>query len=146
MSDDNKRAARRIPLEAFNDGKLEVIDETIAPDFIEHQPLPPGVPSGREGIKMLIGEMRKAFPDFKYTVEREIGEGDTIVQHLKASGTMKGDFMNMKASGKHAEWDEIHIARMQNGMAKEHWAVIDQMSMSQQLGFIPSPEEMAKAA
>jgi predicted ester cyclase len=146
MNDSDKAASRRIPLEAFNKGKLEVIDETIAPDFVDHEPLPPGMPRGLDGIKMMITELRKAFPDFKYSIDKEISEGDTIVQHMTASGTMKGDFMGMKATGKHAEWQEIHISRMHNGKGVEHWGVVDAMSMGQQLGFIPSPEEMAKAA
>jgi predicted ester cyclase len=145
MNDKNREASRRVPLEAFNKGKLDVIDETVAPDFVDHQPIP-GMPPGIAGLKMLISEVRKAFPDFKYTIDKEIAEGDTIVQYMTASGTMKGDFMGMKASGKHAEWQEIHIVRMRNGKGREHWGVADSMSMGQQLGFIPSPGEMAKAA
>jgi predicted ester cyclase len=146
MNDSDKAASRRIPLEAFNKGKLETIDEVVSPSFTDHQPMPPGMPSGIEGIKSMITELRKAFPDFKYRIDKEISEGDTMVQYMTASGTMKGDFLGMKATGKHAEWQEVHIVRMENGMGAEHWGVVDAFSMLQQLGFIPSPGEMAKAA
>jgi predicted ester cyclase len=56
---------------------------------------------------------------------------------IRASGTMMGDFMGMPASGKSASWDESHIGRYANGKLVEHWAVIDQLSMLTQLGFIP---------
>jgi hypothetical protein len=49
MSDKNKALAARIPLEAFNQGKLEVIDEVIADNSIDHGELPPGMPAGKEG-------------------------------------------------------------------------------------------------
>lgn len=47
MSDKNKALAARIPLEAFNQGKLEVIDELIADNSIDHGELPPSMPPGK---------------------------------------------------------------------------------------------------
>jgi predicted ester cyclase len=140
MSDIDKAAMRRIPLEAFNEGRLEVIDQVVDEGYIEHVPLPPGIPAGRAGLKDFVSGIRSAFPDFKYTVIHEVGEGDLVVQHLTVSGTMKGDFAGMPASGKHATWNEIHIARVANGVLAEHWAVVDQLGMLQQLGFVPIPE------
>ena len=52
---------------------------------------------------------------------------------------MTGDFAGMPASGKYAAWNEVHIARVANGMLAEHWAVVDQLGMLQQLGFLPQP-------
>jgi predicted ester cyclase len=145
MTDAEKALTRRVPMEAFNEGKLEAIDEALAPDFIENQATP-GFPPGGEGLKAFVVELRRTFPDFKYTLNKEIAEGDTLMQYLTATGTMTGDFMGMKASGKMATWNEIHIVRMQNGKGAEHWGVADELAMLQQLGFIPTPEEMAKAA
>jgi len=65
MSEKNKALAARIPLEAFNQGKLEVIDEVIADNSVDHGELPPRMPRGKEGIKLLIKALRSAFPDFK---------------------------------------------------------------------------------
>lgn len=139
MSEQNKAADARIPLEAFNQGRLGVIDEVISPDHVDHS-LPPGMPPGREGVKALIGALRSAFPDMKITVERQIAEGDLVVQHITAAGTMKGDFAGMPASGKHASWEAIHISRFIDGKVVEHWAVHDQLGMLQQLGFVPTPD------
>jgi predicted ester cyclase len=44
----------------------------------------------------------------------------------------------MPASGKHATWTETHIVRLVNGRVAEHWGNIDQVSMLQQLGFMPA--------
>ena len=46
MSEKNKALAARIPLEAFNQGKLEVIDEVVADSSVDHDSLPPGMPPG----------------------------------------------------------------------------------------------------
>jgi len=144
MSEQNKAIDARIPLEAFNQGRVEVIDQVISADFVDHSQLPPGVPPGREGLKALVKALRSAFPDFKVKIERQIAEGDLVVQHISATGTMKGDFAGMPASGKRATWEAIHISRLANGKVVEHWSVQDQLGMLQQLGFVPRPEAAAE--
>ena len=44
-SEQNKAIARRIPIEVFSQGRLEVLDELLAPDFTEHSQLPPAFPA-----------------------------------------------------------------------------------------------------
>jgi steroid delta-isomerase-like uncharacterized protein len=140
MSEQNKALVARILLEAFNQGKLEVIDEVIADNHIDHAVLPSGLPPGKEGIKLLAKTLRSAFPDLKITIDFSVAEGDLVVQHGTATGTMKGEFAGMPPSGKTATWAGIHIGRIKDGKIVEHWAVEDQLSMLQQLGFMPTPE------
>jgi steroid delta-isomerase-like uncharacterized protein len=140
MSDKNKALAARIPLEAFNQGKLEVIDEVIADNSIDHDSMPPGFPPGKEGLKLLAKSLRSAFPDFKITIDLQVAEGDLVVAHAKSTGTMKGEFGGMPPSGKTATWEAIHITRIKNDKIVEHWSVQDQLGMLQQLGFMPRPE------
>jgi steroid delta-isomerase-like uncharacterized protein len=143
MSEQNKAIAARIPLEAFNEGKLEVIDELIADDSVDHAELPPGMPHGKEGLKLLVTALRSAFPDLKITLKMEIAEGDLVMGYGTQTGTMTGEFAGMPPSGKTATWDAIHITRIKDGKIVEHWAVQDQLGMLQQLGFIPTPEAAA---
>jgi steroid delta-isomerase-like uncharacterized protein len=140
MSEKNKALAARIPLEAFNQGKLEVIDEVVADNSIDHGELPPGLPPGREGVKLFVKAMRKAFPDLKIKIDRQVAEGDLVVQHVSTTATMKGEFAGMPPSGKTATWEAIHITRIKDGKVVEHWQVQDQLGMLQQLGFVPKPE------
>ena len=75
MSETSKKTASRMPLEAFNEGRLDVVDEVLSADFDDHD-LPPGLPPGREGVKALITAVRSAFPDLKITIIRQIAEAD----------------------------------------------------------------------
>jgi predicted ester cyclase len=127
----NKAVARKI-VEGISRGDLSVIDNLIAEDFQEHS-LPPGSAPGKTGLKNVLTGVRKAFPDFSYKIEDEIAEGDTVVHRLAAQGTMEGEFQGMPPNGKQAAWQEIHISRYKDGKAVEHWAVIDQLGMMQQL-------------
>ena len=143
MSEENKALVARMPLEVWSQGKLEVIDEVVDPELIEHgTPAMPGVTMDREGIKTLVSEIRRAFPDLNVTLDHMIAEGDLVVTHATSSGTMRGEFAGMPPSGKQATWEQIHISRVRDGKIVEHWVVQDQMGMLQQLGFLQAPQGM----
>ena len=138
----NKATAKRFVDEVINGGNLALIDELLAADFVDHGEQP-GVPPTREGAKAFITMLRTAFPDLHATVEDVIAEGDKVVQRTTAHGTMKGAFAGMPPSGKSATWRQVHIIRFANGKQVEHWAVVDQLSMLQQLGFAEAPGQPA---
>jgi Predicted ester cyclase len=141
----NKASARRFTDEVVNGGNLALIDELLAPDFVNHS-APPGVPATRDGTKAGMAMLREAFPDLHATVDDVIAEDDKVVQRTTAHGTMKGAFAGMPPSGKSATWQQIHILRFADGKQVEHWAVIDQLSMLQQLGFAEAPGQPADVA
>jgi predicted ester cyclase len=144
MGTDLKTKFERIPLEILNQGNFGLIDELYAPDFVEHY-AQPGVPPTREGFKQVAMALRSAFPDLRYTVEDAIEAGDKIVHRLAASGTMKGDFLGIPATGTRATWTEIHIGRVANERLVEHWGLVDQLGMMVQLGVIPAPGQVPVA-
>lgn len=142
--EENKATMLRITNEVFNKGNVSAIDELVAADFVDHAS-PPGVPGTRDALKGFVTMYRAAFPDLHITLKAVIAEGDKVVQYATVSGTMKGDFAGMTASGKSATWDEIHISRIANGKNAEHWMVTDQMSMLAQLGFVQAPGQPVSA-
>jgi predicted ester cyclase len=138
MSEDIKAIGRRISVEVFGQGKFDVVDEVLAPDSREHGEFPPGVPPGREGLKMIARQLRAAFPDLKNTIDLQVAEGDLVATKVTYSGTMKGDYMGMPATGKQATWTESHFLRIKNGQIVEHWGDIDWLGMLRQLGLAPA--------
>lgn len=135
-TEQNKALANRV-LDGINQKNLSVLDEVIAADAVDHA-APPGMPPTRETAKQFLGMLVAAFPDFHYTVEFTVAEGDRVAQRLNASGTMQGEFLGMPPSGKQATWTETHVSRFADDKLVEHWASIDQAGMLQQLGFMPS--------
>ena len=134
----NKMIAERLPVE-LSKGNLAVLDEVIDAKAVDHS-VPPGLPQTREGTKQFFTGFRAAFPDLSFKVEDTIAEGDYVVQRVMGTGTMKGAFQGMPASGKSAKWEEIHIVRFANGKVVEHWANVDQLGMLTQLGFVQPPK------
>ena len=145
MTPEIKLTAERIPLEVQNNGNIALIDQLMAPNFVDHTPQL-GVAPTREGLKQSVTALRTAFPDVHYTIEGSVACGDEVVSRLRASGTMTGEFMGIPATGRKATWTEIHIGRGLNGLLTEHWAVIDQLGMLVQLGIVDAPGRVAVTA
>ncbi len=136
-TDDNKKTARRIVIELIKGGNLDLVENLIAANFIEHA-APPGTPQGRDSFRAMIPMLRSAFPDLEYTIEDQFAEGDRVAQRLVGHGTMQGSFMGMPPTGKRAEWQEMHIHRFDaEGKLAEHWETSNELGMMAQLGLIP---------
>jgi steroid delta-isomerase-like uncharacterized protein len=138
-TEQNKELIRRFVEEMFNRGNLSLADEFMAPDFVEHEELPPGIPEGREGVIMLTTMLRSAFPDLKATIDDIIAEGDKVVIRQTWSGTHKGEFMGIPPTGRSVSIGVIDIIRVAGGKFVEHWGQMDSMGLMQQLGAIPAP-------
>ena len=85
-TEENKALVLRFIEEVINQGKLSTVDELITADAVDHS-LPPGMPTGREGVKLFLGMIRTAFPDIHESVEDIIAEGDSVVTRTTWRGT-----------------------------------------------------------
>lgn len=135
--EENKAKNRRFYEEVINQKKLEVLDELIADDYVEHL-LPPGVPPGREGLKIFISVLHAAFPDGKLTIDEMVAEGDTVATRLTFHGTHTGEFQGIPPTGKKVTVPALDMIRIIDGKAVEHWGGPNQFALLQQIGVIPS--------
>jgi predicted ester cyclase len=135
-STQNADALRRILAEAFGQGNVEILDEVMAPEIVEHQP---GLPNTREGLKAVIGQLRRWFPDFTMTVEDMTVDGDKVWARATARGTHLGEMMGHPPTGKRMEITVLDIARFAGGIMVEHWGVPDRFAQLEQLGLLPQP-------
>ncbi len=138
MSAEEHKAIARRAYEIFSSGPLEAIDEVIAPDLVDHN-AQPGQAGGIEGTRQLLGMLRAAFPDLRFTPEDLIAEGDRVVARVTLTGTHQGAFQGLPPTGKQVTISGIEIVRIANGKAVERWGQFDNLGMLQQLGAIPAP-------
>ena len=134
---DLKALMQRFNDEVFNEGKIEVIDEIISEDLVEHAPLPPGVPEGREGVKAFVKMFRDAFADLKATTVAVIEEGDEAWMHSTVAGTHTGEFMGIAPTNKKFEITVFDRVKFKDGKAIEHWGAEDDLGLMTQLGVVP---------
>jgi steroid delta-isomerase-like uncharacterized protein len=122
---------------ALNAGDLEGFGAMLAVDFVEHEETP-GLAPTKDGVVELFRMYRAAFPDLHMEPEDVLTDGDRAVARVRATGTHQGEFMGMPASGKSVDVQLIDIIRFDgDGLAREHWGVVDLFTMMQQLGAIP---------
>lgn len=137
----NKAITRRFFEEIFSQGKMEVADELFTSDHVNEGPgIFPGLPEGPEGIKMLVGTYRQTFPDLKFSVDEQIGEGDKVVTRWTAIGTPKDQMSDIPVPDTAKTATGVTIIRIANGQIAHSWAIFDQFGLMQQLGFIPSTD------
>jgi steroid delta-isomerase-like uncharacterized protein len=143
MSEANKKSMRRVLEEAFGQGKMEIIDELLDPDFVCHDPnSESGEIRGADTIKGEIEYFRNAVPDLTYTVEDQVVEGDKVVSRYTARGTHQGEFFGVPGSGRHIEMTGITIDRFdESGKLIEEWPEYDLLGAMQQMGAIPGPQQ-----
>ena len=133
MSEENKALVRRIIDEAWNQGKLAVVDEAFAADYQEHNPRP-GQEPGIDGYKGGVVMMRAAFPDLSLDVHDIIAEGDRVAVLYTLHGTHDGELMGMPASGQRVSSEGMVFARFRDGKVIERWGVQDMLTLLQQIG------------
>lgn len=136
MSLEKNRAIVCKFIKAYNERKLNLIDDFVAPDYIDHEKN-----IGREGLKQLIAMGINAFPDWYETVEDIIAEGDKVWVLLTYTGTHKGEFMGLNPTGKKIISKAVDIYRIVNGKLAEYWNVTDNLNIFKQVGAVEVTEK-----
>jgi steroid delta-isomerase-like uncharacterized protein len=141
MSDSNKGTSQRVLEEAFNQGNLDVLDDAMTADVIDHDSAMPEDIVGIPRVKEAVSGYRVAFPDLRVTIDQQLGEGDLVATRWTARGTNEGELMGIAPTGKQATVTGITIDRYEGGKIAETWTNWDTLGLLQQLGAIPTPAQ-----
>jgi len=138
MSDENKAIIYRLIDEVWNQRKLDILDELVAPDAVIHSPTVPDLSRGPEGAKQYVRLFLAAFPDLQVTTDDIVAEGDKVALRWSAHGTHEGRLMGIEPTGKAMTITGQAIYQIGAGKIKEDWINADALGMLQQLGVVPS--------
>ena len=127
-----KDAYRQI-IDAITRGDAEGLDELMAPEIVDHNPIPNQAP-GRDGFKQWMAAARNAFPDLRGTVEDVIVEGDRVAARTTWHGTHRGEFVGVGATGRRVSFSAFHLVRFSQDRAVEWWGTADLLGVLEQLG------------
>lgn len=133
--EENKAVVLRYYDEVLNTGNLAALREIAAAQYDEHDPLP-GQTNGIEGLTQRVEMLRHALHP-RFTLEDVIAEQDKVVVRWINQGTQVEPFLGLPATGMSFTIAGIDIHRLRNGKMVEHWHVVDQLAMLQQLGVFP---------
>lgn len=118
---------------AVMSGELDVFDQLLASNFVDHDPAPDQGP-GVEGLKGFFRSLRTAFPDLKVTPVHAVPTDDHLAIAYTIEGTHTGPLMGIPPSGKRVNVRGMQIARYENGKIAERWGSSDQLGILQQIG------------
>src|ERR687898_3474864 len=131
-AEENKVVVRRLIEEVYNRGNLDIADELLAPDYVDHT-WPPGKYAGREGLKRSVAKQRAASSDLHINIEEQIAEGDKVVSWVISSGTHDRErFLGLAPTGERMTMKHIFISRVVEGKIVEVWGVGDISDVWQQ--------------
>ena len=139
MSAEESKATMGRYFDVFEQGNVALLDELLAPDYINHTPATPDLPTGPEGVKGVVTMFRSAMPDLRVVVEDMIAEGDKVATRYTLEGTHQGELFGVPPTGQRLSIKSITVERVSEGKIREHWRVTDSLDMMQQLGVVPEP-------
>jgi predicted ester cyclase len=142
--EENKKIMQRYFDEIMNNGDYSKADEILDEDYSGSAG---GGLKGVEGHKQYRNLMFKATPDAHWETLEMIAEGDKVVLFNKLSGTQTGELMGIPPTNKPftrviAGVYEFKEGKIIRGLTR---AASDMLSPLQQLGVLPSTEEIIKA-
>ncbi len=112
---------------------LEDFEALHAADFVDRSPA--DRPADRESFREGIRELRRAFPDFKATDMGFVVDepGSQVAVRWTATGTHRGAFLGVPASGRTVRFAGIEIIRIAGGKIVERWGEWDGLGLLEQL-------------
>jgi steroid delta-isomerase-like uncharacterized protein len=141
LAEERKAFVRRQIDELWNKGNLEAAEECFTSDFVSHDPASPEEIRGPEGFKQNVAAVRAAFPDFHMRIVDQVAEGDRVVTRYVTTGTQEGELAGIPPTGRRVEVAGMGIDYFRGGKIRESWEYYDVLSLMQQLGVIPYPEQ-----
>jgi steroid delta-isomerase-like uncharacterized protein len=136
----NKALVRRMLDEVVAGGDLDLMDELVAPDFVNHNVVGTAEVSTSKGIESFrqeIAALRSGFPDLTTEIVHLLADDDMVVAHVRGIGTHLGEFGGVPPTGKRCDVASITIIRIVHGKLAERWNLVDRYGMLQQLGLLP---------
>jgi C-1 hydroxylase len=137
--EENKATVRRF-IEAYNTRNLDLFDDLVAPDYIDHTHQQQGL----DNFKRLFSLAFEAFPDWHEHIEDIIAEEDRVWVRVRATGTHTGEWnlsgVPLPPTGRKVAMTMVFIWRIIDGRLTEGWEVDDELDFWRQLGVVEYTE------
>ena len=140
-AEENKALVRQWLDEVWNNGKVDRIPHYYAPNYTLD-----GEPKSLESVANEIQSLRTSFPDMQLTIDDMVAEANTVAYRYTWRFTDQKPFPDpifgeIPATGKSITIRAMTFVRLENGKIVEDWATVDMLSLYQQVGVIPTPQQ-----
>ena len=129
--------------DALNRRDIDACVDLMTEDFIiniaEMQHPKRGVAAWRKNISILLA----AFPDIKVHIEDIFSVEDKLAVRIRLTGTHKGEFLGIKATGRQIDYKSHEIYRFEEGKLAEEWICSDMLTLLMQTGVLSKKNILA---
>lgn len=133
MTVERNKTVVRCFLEGTHNGRLDVIDQTVAEDVVTHGMF--GLdPNSRESYRHFFEVIEATFHEMVFEIEAMVAEADKVAVRFTVSALHRGPFMGIAASGKQVSFSGMVIYRLRAERIVETWLYPDNLSLLKQLG------------
>jgi predicted ester cyclase len=117
---------------AFETGNAELLNDIIAPDFVDHRDV--GDVKGIDSLKAMATIVHTHIKDMNVDIIRELADDEFVFSWMKYKGT--GDGQRGMMAGPF-EVSGTGIYRIKNGKVVEHWEHMDMRDVMKMMGGMP---------
>jgi steroid delta-isomerase-like uncharacterized protein len=137
-----KAIARRWVEDVWGKADMAAVEQLAHPDITVAYPMLPETVHGLEAFKQLLAQYQTALPDLQTSLDELIAEGNKVVARWTFTGTPRGAFGPIPATGKSVRWTGISICRIADGKVIEDRGEEDALGLMRQLGVVPTTERV----
>ena len=124
-----KAVVRRYYDEVINQQNVAAIETILATRFVHGEEA-----RGLRGQAAVVQTYFSAFPDIRVVIDQLVGEGDTVAARMTWSGTHRGPWLGVAATGRAVAWPVMAFYRVADGRIAQAWVTEDTESLRRQLG------------
>jgi len=123
----------RAAFAAFNGANVDACAQFLTEDFIINLAGMPFQMRGREAWAQNVQVMQRAFPGIHARIDDIFSTDDRVAVRLTFTGTHKGEFQGIPATGRDVEYTSIELYRVADGRLAEEWIASDTETLMRQL-------------
>ena len=108
---DNKAIMRQF-WDVWEQGNIDLLDDLLAPEYVNHTLATPDLPSGPEGVKEVVSMFRSGVPGLKVVIEDMIAEDDRVATRYALEGTHEGGLFGVAPTGRALSIKSMTVERL----------------------------------
>lgn len=146
LQERNKAIVQQWIDEVFNGGELASVDKLKVSSYLDWTPLPApyqDVELPVSGIKAALPEWLESLPDFEFTSDQLMADGDFVVCLGHWSAHHRGDYKGHEATHRRVGGTRIDIFRVAGDKMVEHWGCGNELAFMQLVGALDADERPA---
>ena len=136
LIEENNVLVMRFYDEILNGRKMDVADEILSLQYVDHS----ASAAGLENFRKYFAMITDVFPDIKVQIEDMLIAADKAAVRLTIQGTQLGTFRGFPPTGQKVTWSGMDIIHISNHKITERWSERDFLHMLVQLGHVLYPQ------